>query len=165
MSPILLQAYLRKGWYMYDAFYSFISLISWSDFFLNLFKAKILKKFFWKNGSNSSSTMCFVDWQIMNCHLRWKTDSQEVHLANGTLHTTIQRRKRKTSTLTAGTILLSLSHVSLPVKIKGSCEPAHEWIGLVKRLSKMHDIGYKEYLVGEVRQEAFNQILMHKLIV
>ena len=29
----------------------------------------------------------------------------------------------------------------------------------------MHDIGYKEYLVGEVREEAFNQILMHKLIV
>ena len=29
----------------------------------------------------------------------------------------------------------------------------------------MHDIGYKEYLVGEGREEAFNQILMHKLIV
>ena len=29
----------------------------------------------------------------------------------------------------------------------------------------MHDIGYKEYLVGEVREEEFNQILMHKLIV
>ena len=29
----------------------------------------------------------------------------------------------------------------------------------------MHDIGYKEYLVGEVQEEAFNQILMHKLIV
>jgi len=24
------------------------------------------------------------------------------------------------------------------------------------------DIGYKEYLVGEVREEVFNQILMHK---
>ena len=29
----------------------------------------------------------------------------------------------------------------------------------------MHDIGYKEYLEGEVREEVFNQILMHKLIV
>ena len=29
----------------------------------------------------------------------------------------------------------------------------------------MHDIGYKEYLVGEVREEAFNQILIHELIV
>ena len=28
----------------------------------------------------------------------------------------------------------------------------------------MHDIGYKEYLVGEGREEAFKQILMHKLI-
>ena len=29
----------------------------------------------------------------------------------------------------------------------------------------MHDIGYKEYLVGEVQEDVFNQILMHKLIV
>ena len=32
-------------------------------------------------------------------------------------------------------------------------------------MNELDQCGYKEYLVGEVREEAFNQILMHKLIV
>ena len=33
------------------------------------------------------------------------------------------------------------------------------------RKQQRHDIGYKEYLAGEVREQEFNPILTHKLIV